>query len=129
MAKRFLLILAVFSAFLFTSIRWTSAQEGETSIRVEVDLVQLNVAVTDSKGNYVTGLKPSDFQITEDTIPEKIAFFGEGNGPARSVVDIDQSQGKPLDAAFSARETTTTPPEQTDNLSAAIAGSNVFILF
>ena len=33
------------------------AGDGETSIRVEVDMVQLNVAVMDSKGNYVTGLR------------------------------------------------------------------------
>ena len=40
-----------------------AAQESETNIRVEVDMVQLNVAVTDSKGNYVTGLHPSDFVV------------------------------------------------------------------
>ena len=48
-----------------------AAQEGETSIRVEVDMVQLNVAVMDSKGNYVTGLKPSDFEVTEDGIRKR----------------------------------------------------------
>ena len=30
-------------------------------LRVNVVLVQLNVAVTDDKGNYVTGLRPEDF--------------------------------------------------------------------
>ena len=38
---------------------------------MNVVLVQLNVAVTDRKGNYVSGLKPEDFEITEDKIPEK----------------------------------------------------------
>ncbi len=61
----------LFRAFLLGSIRWMAAQEGETRIRVEVDMVQLNVAVMDSKGNYVTGLKPSDFEVTEDGIHAK----------------------------------------------------------
>ena len=46
-------------------------------LRVNVVLVQLNVAVTDSKGNYVTGLRPEDFVITEDKIPQKVSTFEE----------------------------------------------------
>ncbi len=48
-----------------------SAQDDASRIRVSVVLVQLNVAVTDNKGNYVSGLGPEDFAITEDKIPEK----------------------------------------------------------
>ena len=33
------------------------------NIHVVVNMVQLNVAVTDKKGNYVTGLRPQDFEI------------------------------------------------------------------
>lgn len=127
MTKRYSRTLVVVLALIYGTGTWSNAQQAQ--FQVSVDLVQLNVAVTDGKGNYITGLKPTDFQITEDTIPEKIAFFGEGNGPQRSVGDVEQTQGKPLDAAFPTRDTTTTPPEQTDSLSAAIAGSNVFILF
>src|SRR5205823_8392012 len=104
----------------------TIAQQDQTQFHVIVDLVQLNVAVTDSKGNYVTGLKPSDFQVTEDAIGEKIAFFGEGNGPTRSVGDAVPDEGKPLNASYPTREVAPAP-EQTDSLSTAIAGSNVFI--
>ena len=53
------------------------------AFRVTVVLVQLNVAVTDNKGNYVSGLKPEDFVISEDKIPKKLATFEEGNGPRR----------------------------------------------
>src|ERR1700694_4411081 len=60
----------------------TSASDTDTVFRVNVDMVQLNVAVIDKKGNYVTGLRPSDFAIVEDTIPQKMATFEEGNqGP------------------------------------------------
>jgi VWFA-related protein len=48
-------------------------------LRVNVVLVQLNVAVTDNKGEYVTGLRPEDFSITEDKIPQKISTFEESS--------------------------------------------------
>ncbi|MGH9477370.1 MAG: VWA domain-containing protein [Terriglobales bacterium] len=53
--------------------------QGSLIIRAVVNVVELNVAVTDSHGRYVTGLRPSDFAITEDGIPETIATFEEGN--------------------------------------------------
>lgn len=54
------------------------AQEEIGRLRLQVVLVELNVAVTDAKGNYVTGLKPDDFVILEDKTPEKLANFEEG---------------------------------------------------
>jgi Ca-activated chloride channel family protein len=129
MAKRFLLGLVVVSAFLLTSTRWTAAQEGETSIRVEVDMVQLNVAVMDSKGNYVTGLKPSDFEVTEDGIPQKVATFGEGNEATRRVTVAaaeDKLRSRSVNGASDAPETTS---ELGSELGSAMAGANVFILF
>ena len=65
----------------------TAAQDDPTHLRVNVVLVQLNVAVTDDKGNYVTGLKPEDFSITEDKIPQKISTFEENSEPGRSVME------------------------------------------
>ena len=63
------------------------AQESSADIQVIVNMVQLNVAVTDNKGDYVTGLKPEDFLVTEDGIPQKIASFGEGNERSRRIED------------------------------------------
>ncbi|HZR28501.1 MAG TPA: VWA domain-containing protein [Terriglobales bacterium] len=112
MVKRYLLSLIVFSIVLSPAIR-PQAQEGTQpnapTLRVDVNLVLLNVAVTDRKGNYVTGLRPSDFAIYEDDIPQKIATFGEGNGPQESV-----------DAAQA---------EKTPQQVGSVAGANVFILF
>src|SRR5437667_9572459 len=79
MAKRYFLFLWFFLGFFPGPGSWTVAQEGKPNIRVVVDMVQLNVAVTDSKGNYVTGLRPQDFFVTEAGIKEKITTFGEGN--------------------------------------------------
>src|SRR2546430_7021714 len=79
MAKRYFLFLWFFLGLFAGPATWTVAQEGKPNIRVVVDMVQLNVAVTDSKGNYITGLRPQDFEVTEDSIPEKLAVFAEGH--------------------------------------------------
>src|SRR2546423_9804467 len=100
MSKQYSRIFGLVLALVYGSGTWSNAQQAQ--FQVSVDLVQLNVAVTDNKGNYVTGLKPSDFQVLEDTIGEKIAFFGEGNGPTRSVGDVAQDEGKPLDPSYPA---------------------------
>lgn len=54
-----------------------AAQDDPTHLHVNVVLVQLNIAVTDDKGNYVTGLRPEDFFIAEDKIPQKVSTFEE----------------------------------------------------
>ena len=43
---------------------WRQSGQRVSVIRVTVAMVQLNVAVTDDKGNYITGLKPSDFGVS-----------------------------------------------------------------
>src|SRR6201996_9765068 len=88
MAKRHLLILPTLVILFFVGDRFTGAQDDSTNIRVNVDLGQLNVAVTDSKGNYVSGLGPENFAIVEDKIQEKIYTFEEGNEPTRQVAPL-----------------------------------------
>jgi VWFA-related protein len=95
---------------------WIDPQEAQLEkpvLRVEVNLVLLNVAVTDSKGHYVTGLRPSDFAVLEDNIPQRVASFAEGNGPQRS-----------LDVVTPAGEGS--KPEQAPT---TLGGANVFVLF
>lgn len=95
----------------------------DSHIHVVVDLVQLNVAVTDSRGNYVTGLQPGDFSIVEDGIPEKIATFGEGNEATRQLTE--SQNGEVNEVPASAGKTRLSASE----LSSVVAGSNVFVLF
>src|SRR5438067_925935 len=97
-------------------------QQKVPDIRVDVNMVQLNVAVTDNKGNYVTGLRPSDFIITEDGVAQSIATFAEGDAPIRRVADMPtQAAARPAAG----------PPQSDDveSLSNAIAGASVFVLF
>src|SRR6202035_5839194 len=79
------------------------AQENAPNIRVRVEMVQLNVAVTDNKGNYVTGLRPSDFSIVEDAIKKKPPPLGEGNEPVSRVADAAPADGKTPEPAVDAK--------------------------
>ncbi len=119
-AKKLLLIL-VFLLCLSTNGKRGSAQD-DSRILVNVVLVQLNVAVTDRNGNYISGLKPEDFNVSEDKIAEKIATFEEGNEPTRKLIDNSGSKGP----------TFATVEEKNSSggvIGPATTGANVFILF
>src|SRR5579864_5339315 len=121
--------LVVFALTLFSSPGTRmAAQEGAPNIHVVVDMVQLNVAVTDNKGNYITGLRPSDFAIVEDNIPQKLATFGEGNEPAYRVADT--TDGKiPVQAAGQQARDQKLSADLDQSLGSMVAGANVFLLF
>lgn len=50
------------------------AQDDEV-VRVDTNLVQMDVSVTDDEGRAVKGLTPDDFEITENGKPRKISSF------------------------------------------------------
>jgi VWFA-related protein len=111
------------------------AQEDEPDnnavIRKVVDMVQLNVAVTDAKGNYVTGLRPSDFTITEDKISQAVATFEEGNEAPRIIASTPGGAARapqPPPAAAALREAAA-QPASAEPLISAVTGASVFILF
>jgi VWFA-related protein len=125
--KKYVLGLCL-ALFLFGSSRLGGAQNDDASrIYVSVVLVQLNVAVTDAKGNYVTGLRPEDFQVLEDKIPEKVATFEEGNGPPIHLLD---PSGKPtLQQTEASGGNGVAPVNPGATLLGTASNANVFILF
>src|ERR1700732_3169947 len=129
MAKRYFVVVMLVIGFFSGSGTRIAAQQDGTRFRVSVDLVQLNVAVTDSKGNYITGLKTTDFVIFEDGIPEKVATFEEDNAPPRRLLGVapETAKGGGAGAAIRAENAATQDPNET--LGEAIAGATVFILF
>ena len=134
MEKRTLSIAALLVAILSLSAFWIFAQEDNTRLHVVVNLVQLNVAVTDSRGNYVTNLHPSDFSVSEDGIPENIATFEEGNGPTTRLAELTADDVKQAGDSASPQGRahmgdSASPSSAADSLSSAVAGANVFILF
>src|SRR5437868_8786657 len=138
MEKRTLSITILALAILSVSAFWCFAQDDNTRLHVVVNLVQLNVAVTDGKGNYVTNLHPSDFAVSEDGIAENIATFEEGNGPTTRLAELTAEDGKQGagDAAspqgrahMGDSASVSASGDSPESLSAAVAGANVFILF
>jgi Ca-activated chloride channel family protein len=97
--------------------------DNDTVFRVNVDMVQLNVAVIDKKGNYVTGLRPQDFAILEDKTPQKMATFEEGNQEPLSLLPT----AAPSAPAAAPASESSGAKAGAGLLSAA--GANVFILF
>ena len=70
------------------------AQDDDDVVRVNTDLVVLNLTVTDKAGQYVKGLKVSDFKIYEDGVevqPDTIASFSLQESPYAAVVLLDSS--------------------------------------
>ncbi len=139
-AKQHALLLLAVPAVLFGFTLWMGAQEdvgqGPGIIRKVVDMVQLNVAVTDAKGNYITNLPPSDFVISEDKIPQAVASFEEGNEAPRLIAAAPPGAPAPAVAppgAAAVREASIRDaparPEAKQPIEAAINGASVFILF
>jgi len=104
MGKRpFLLAVLYLGVLLFVTLR-TRRSEDPTRLRVVVNLVQLNVAVTDKKGNYVTSLRPSDFVITEGGIPQSVTTLRKGM-PTTRLIETTADTAKPEGAGLhSARD-------------------------
>ena len=68
-----------------------------------VDLITLNVTVTDGAQRFVTNLDRQDFTVLEDGRPQAVAFFAHSGVPLTVVVAIDTS-GSMDDALEAAQE-------------------------
>lgn len=101
-------------------------ESSSADIQVIVNMVQLNVAVTNNKGDYISGLRPEDFVVMEDGIPQKIATFGEGNERTRRL----EGAAEPVAPSTPAGAQAAMPESASASLlNSLVAGSNVFILF
>ena len=90
--------------------------------------------MTDSRGEYVTGLQPGDFTVLEDGIPQKLATFAEGNEATRRLAEATSS-GAGASSANAETEHAANPPNESgahvsaSELASMLTGANVFILF
>ena len=88
-------------AFACSSLAQT--QNSTPTIRVNVDLVSVNVRVTDKQNRDVPQLSAGDFDLLEDGSKQKIAFFDTNKEPIELSVLVDSSSsmssGGKLDAA------------------------------
>jgi Ca-activated chloride channel homolog len=68
-----------------------ATQQDDEVVRVNSDLVVLNVTVTDKHGAYVHGLKRADFKLFEDGQEQALAGFGEEETPFAAALLLDIS--------------------------------------
>jgi VWFA-related protein len=100
------LAVALTIALVCSSLR--SQQQPPYTLRVQSELVLVNVTVRDKSGNLVRNLKPEDFTILEDNKPQKIVSFDIENMDA--VASQDVAQAKPLPTTPSQPATPTASP-------------------
>ena len=118
MTKKSFAVFGSLSCLFYMGVGSTpvTPQDDPMRLRMNVVLVQLNVAVTDSHGNYVTGLRPEDFSVSEDNITQTVSTFEESreSGPD-AAVSAHGEQGKDSKSVANAIPKTTE--------------ANMFILF
>lgn len=73
--------------FCFASVR---AQDPEDVIRIDTNLVTINVSVNSHKGRPLPGLKREDFLVTEEDKQMRVEFFNN-SGPSSIVFVVDLS--------------------------------------
>ena len=118
-------LTAALAAGTLTAVDIVKAQEALSSLfRVEVDLVVLNVTVTDRRGRYITDLKPEQFRVFEDGVPQQLASFGEGNSAPLTVATVGTRA-----VAESSAPGSQPAPAEFEGVNESFAGTNVFILF
>jgi Ca-activated chloride channel family protein len=68
-----------------------AAQKDDARFSARSELVLLDVAVTDERGGFVSGLPAESFRVLEEGRPQNIAFFAEQDAPATIALLIDSS--------------------------------------
>ena len=88
------------TALMFCAVAVLPAQEILNTLRVSVDVVLVNVTVTDSRNETVTGLAQEDFELFEDKVQQDIRYFSNEDAPVSLGVIFDASGSMDEKAAF-----------------------------
>jgi Ca-activated chloride channel family protein len=81
---RFLLLAAALAAPL-------ALRAQQPAFRSAIDVVSMNVTVTDSTNRYITDLTEQDFEIFEDGVKQDLTLFNRSNLPVALSLLIDTS--------------------------------------
>ncbi|MBI1747399.1 MAG: VWA domain-containing protein [Acidobacteria bacterium] len=65
---------------------------GKSALSVQVRLINLEITVSDKKGNLITGLKSDNFTVYEDNVRQEITNFAPVEAPITVVLVIDYSR-------------------------------------
>jgi Ca-activated chloride channel homolog len=88
--KRSGLILLV-CAVAASELRGQVAPKPGSVFRSGIDLVALNVVVTDTHQKFVKGLLPADFAVFEDDVQQELSFFAADDAPLDLAILLDTS--------------------------------------
>ena len=84
--KRLTFVVVLLSVGVIVSL---SGQQ--PSFRAGVDIVSLNVTVTDAATHYITDLEEGDFLVFEDGIKQNVTFFSRRQSPIALSLLLDSS--------------------------------------
>jgi VWFA-related protein len=101
-----LLVATITVPATFAQSKNNQAEQPPLTVTVDVRIINVDVVVTDRKGNPVPNLKASDFEIYENGVAKPISNFYE----------IAGNQTKMADEEGGTTTTTTAPPEVTEKL-------------
>src|SRR5271155_5287910 len=65
---------------------------GDYSLRVSVPIVNVDVSVLTKDGQFIPGLKPENFHVFEDGVPQKISHFEQSEAPITLVMLLEFSE-------------------------------------
>src|SRR6185503_14164162 len=84
-AIRLVLCCCLFAPAVFAQ------QEKPQVFRAGIEVVSLNVTVTDPQGRYITDLSQEDFSVFEDGAKQELTYFNRTNLPIALSLLIDSS--------------------------------------
>ena len=98
MTRTFALVFVVFAMAVATRAQDPASQD-VPAFTSGVQLVEVYATVTDAKGELVTGLRQSDFEVFEGGAPQEVTAFAAGEFPLTVALGVDRSfsmAGEPL---------------------------------
>src|SRR6185369_15189340 len=76
---------------LLIAVPFLAQQVPAPTLKVDVDMVLVNLSVTDSLGRYVVGLDEKNFEVWEDKIEQRVEYFSTEDAPVTVGLMFDAS--------------------------------------
>src|ERR1044071_8650016 len=86
--------------------------EDEDAVTVETNLVTVPVIASDRGGRYVPDLKAEEFNVFEENVEQKVAFFATVTEPFNVVLMLDTSASTTVEKLRQVQEAAVAFPEQ-----------------
>jgi Ca-activated chloride channel homolog len=89
--RGFAAALSLAAVVVVVHVIGTAAVQQQPPFRAGIELVSLNVTVSDANGHYVTDLEQGDFNVFEDGMKQDVTFFTKTNLPIALALMMDTS--------------------------------------